>query len=105
MTNEVIITEYRTPNVVLNGQINDVLGPIITSQVITTGNKSEATNAKTTIVQIDVKSNAGAAVWVKVGDSSVSAAANTAGNIYIPKGGNIKLNITGGQYIDTATDT
>lgn len=104
MANEVIISEYGENKVITNGQISEALGPLLTSQVLTTSAKSEAFNAKTEVIKVTVKSDAAAAVWVKIGDTSVSAVANTAGNEYIAKGGSVLFKVKGGQFIDTAAD-
>jgi hypothetical protein len=101
MANEVVIGEFKRPEVLVQGGVLPVYGELVTSQVLDIAEKSSAVSAGVSMVRVASK---GTAFWFKVGDSDVSAAANTAGNIYVPADGHVDIQVRSGDYIDTAAD-
>lgn len=81
MANEVILEEYGGQLVTTGGQIAQIPGPLITSQVLDIAEKSAAFNAKTKFVCVSSK---GTGFWWLLADSNASAAANTDGNTWVP---------------------
>jgi hypothetical protein len=99
MADEVIIVEMRKPSS-KEGQMN-IFGDIITTQVLDIATLSAAMNTDTAMVQIISK---GTGFWYKVGGSSVSAAADTNGNVWLKADASHSISIEGDKYIDTAAD-
>lgn len=102
MANEVVIEEYATPALLKNGQIVPVYSKFITSQVLDTAELSAAFSSLTKMISVVNKSGAG--LWIKLGDSSVSAVADTAGNRFLKDGERYDTDTDGHTYIDTAAD-
>jgi len=106
MADEVIVEEYAEQKYNTDNNISGAAVPeLITTQVLDIAAKSAALDARTAYVI--VQSN-GASFWLKAGDSAVSAAANTDGNLFVPSGGSKELPVTNLDgddltYIDTAT--
>lgn len=94
MANEVIIEEYAT----YDNNIPIATVPV-TTQIKDIAVVSAALAATTKYVRIRSK---GTGFWYKFGDSTVSAAANTAGNSWLPADGVIEHQVGAGMYIDTA---
>lgn len=102
MADEVIISERAFNVKGPAGQISQVPGERITTQVLDITVKSAAFNDRTRMIRIS--NNAGAAIWYKIGDTNVSAAANTDGNEYLGSGQFVDEPVEAGQFIDTAAD-
>ena len=97
MANEVIIEEYKG---LPTGGLSISDTPT-TTQVLDIATKSAAFADTTKYVRIRSK---GTAFWYKFGDSSVSATANTDGNLYLPADQAVPHAVGKGSYIDTAAD-
>jgi hypothetical protein len=95
MADEITIHEHAEPN-----RVTLVKSPLITSQVLDLTVKSAAFNALTRVVRITAQ----AAAWVKIGDTNVSANANTDGNIYLHAADTIEIEVEPGQFLDSAAD-
>lgn len=104
MADEVVIEEYAQQVYKTNGEFaGAALGELITTQVVDVATLSSALNAKTKYVIVQDKGGAG--FWVKPGDSTVSAAADTNGNLWVPAGQSKEFPVTPGiTHIDTAAD-
>ena len=100
MANEVIIEEYGDLSVYSNGQMVQMPGKLLASQVLDVATKSAELNAKTKFVAI--KSNA-TAFWFKFGDTNVSATADTDDNRLITAN-EMRFFPRENDYIDTAAD-
>lgn len=99
MADEVIIIEMKKPR---EGEKSSVAGDIVTTQVLDIAAQSAQFNAATEVIVIQSK---GVGFWAKIGDSTVSAAADTDGNFWVPA--DTKSDpypITGLKYLDTAAD-
>ena len=83
MTNEVIIMEFREPGILVNGIPAQLVGKLITTQILNVGQRSAKFNELTKIIIIQAK---GTGFWVSHGDSSVVAQANVPGNFYVESG-------------------
>ena len=102
MADEVIIVESKRPNIVLQGSVAPVLGEITTTQVLDIATASAEVNADTQIVRVISK---GTGFWLLQGDTGLSAAADTDGNIWVGADTSIDLSITpGNRFFDTAAD-
>jgi hypothetical protein len=103
MANEVVISERALPSSVSKqGNPKSPYGERVTTQVIDAGSKSAALDNATEAVLITAN---GADIWYKIGGSSVSAAANTAGNEFLAADQSRLEIVTAGQYIDTAANS
>jgi hypothetical protein len=100
---EVIVSERGPQTYSTNGDVQPILGTRIATQSLTIGSTSSAFNGATSMIRIC--NNAGAPIWYKIGASNVSAAANTAGNEYLPEAACVDEPVNAGQYIDTAADS
>lgn len=104
MANEVVIEEYAGFFCKYeDGTYAPVVGEFITSQIVNVGSKSAQLNARTKLVSIIDAGGSG--FWYKVGDTNVDAAANTAGNRFLPPNTlwNFGIDVKNGQtHIDTA---
>lgn len=99
MADEVVIVEFTMPE---GGLSASIAGKVITSQVLDVGTLSAEMNANTKFVSITAN---GSPIWVKQGGSSVSAAANTDGNVLILSGQTFVLPIDSTtKYVDSAAD-
>lgn len=101
MANEVIIEEY-TGLLAKDSQnhfIDKVQGDFITSQILTIGTASAAFNASTQYIRIQSK---GTGFWYILGGASPDAAANTAGNRWLPADQSIIIPLEGNTKLDTA---
>ena len=99
MADEVIITEYKQP---ASGNNSSIGGDIITTQVLDIAVQSAQLDSATDYIIIQSK---GTGFWYKVGDTTVSAAADTDGNSWLPadqKSDPYPVNQS--TYIDTAAD-
>lgn len=94
MANEVIIEEYAT----YDNNIPIASVPT-TTQIKDIGTLSSALASTTKYVRIRSK---GTGFWYKFGDSTASAAADTAGNSWLPADGVIEHQVGAGLYVDTA---
>jgi len=102
MADEVIITEFKRPDVGQQGGVAPVYGEVVTSQVLDIGTLSAAVSADAVMVRLQSK---GTGFWYKQGDSDVSAAADTDGSSWLPADQSIDLSVRGAvRYIDTAAD-
>lgn len=101
MADEVIIVEMQKPTRRETGDSMNILGNIITTQVVDIGTLSAALNAKTELVLIISK---GTGFWYKLGGSDVSAAADTNGNVWLVADQQHGIEVTDWTYIDTAAD-
>lgn len=101
MADEVIISERALPVTGKNGTSLPILGERITTQVLDVATKSAAFNAATRMIRITAN---GSALWYKIGDTSVSATANTDGNEFLPADQSVDEIVEAGQFIDTAAD-
>lgn len=101
MANEVIIEEYdlatvKTPN----GQIAQIPGNLITTQVVTIGTLSAAISPTASFVRIQSK---GTGFWYIFGDAAADATADTANNRWLPADQFRDLPLSqAARYIDTA---
>lgn len=98
---EVVVSERGAQSYQTNGQIQPIHGQRITTQVIDVGVLSSAFSGATSMIQVCAN---GAAIWYKIGTSSVSAAANTNGNEFLPANQCRDEPVEAGEYIDTAAD-
>lgn len=96
MANEVIIEEYAAFDETMQCPTQP-----ITTQVLDIAEASAALNALTRYVVVSSK---GTGFWYKFGDSSVSAIANTDGNIWLQADGRRPHKVGAGTYIDSAAD-
>ena len=102
MADEVIISEYKRPNIVVQGGVAPVYGVLVTTQVVDIATRSAAMNASTALVRLQSKATG---FWYKRGDVTVSAAADTNGNSWLPADQAIDLQVDGtNTHIDTAVD-
>jgi len=108
MANECIFEEYGPQAYKSSGQLSGSAIPkLITTQTKDIGTLSNALNGATAYVVVQAK---GTAFWVKPGASDASAAANTAGNLYVPANGSKEIVIVdeyGNKlytHLDTAAD-
>lgn len=99
MADEVIIEEYQGFNAKMQAPVQP-----ITTQVLDIATASSQLNASTEYIRIQSKDTG---FWYKFGTSSVSAAADTNGNLWLPanqfRDHKIHPNSTN-RYIDTAAD-
>lgn len=100
MADEITIHEHAAPTMTNKGVLIPTLGPLVTSQVLDLAVKSAAFNASTRMIRITTT----AVTWLKIGDTDVSAAANANGNIYMHAGDSLDIQVTAGQFIDSAAD-
>lgn len=98
MADEVIIEEYSEFKTGTSTP-----GTPITTQVLDIATASAALNAATRYVRIQSK---GTAFWYKFGGSTVSAVADTNGNLWLPADQYREHYVfpRGDRYIDTAAD-
>lgn len=101
MADEVIIVEMQKPTRRETGDSLPLFGAVVTTQVLDIATKSAALNTKTDMVQVISK---GTGFWYKLGGSSVSAAADTDGNIWLGADASHSIEVTDWTYIDTAAD-
>lgn len=102
MANEVIISGYGLSKCLTNGTVMPVYGGAVSSEVLDIGVLSSVLASGVRIVRLQSK---GVGFWYKVGESDVSAAANTAGSHWLPADQHVDLEIDGvNRYIDTAAD-
>jgi len=102
MADEVIISERSSPSPLQSGQTTSAdYGQRVTTQVLDAGVKSAAFNAQTKAILITAN---GADLWYKIGDTNVSAVANTDGNEFLPADQSRLEVVKAGQFIDTAAD-
>lgn len=101
MADEVIISEHGAPEVKRNGQVPPILGRTVTTQVLDIATKSAAFNAATKMIRITSK---GTGFWWKIGDTTVSATADTDGNHWLAADQSVDITVDAGQFIDTAAD-
>jgi len=95
MANKVIIEEYAAFD-----PEKQIPTKWLTTQVLDVAEKSAKLDAQTTYIRIRVK---GVGVWYNMGDSTVSAVAETDDNSWIEPGDFVDHNVKG-LYIDTAAD-
>lgn len=81
MANEVIIEEYSGLARLPSGDFAPIPDTLITSQVLNIATASAALSSEAALVRIQSKDTG---FWYKVGGSGVAAAANTAGNRWLP---------------------
>ena len=98
MANEVVITTYKAATAA-DGFASGIYGGPVGGEVLNAGVVSAQLTGEVCRLQAN-----GAALWVKLGDSaSVSAVANTAGNLYLSDGGVFDFEVTAkSKFIDTA---
>lgn len=107
MANEVLIIEARRATGMTNGVATSILGEILTTQTEDIASSAVVLDTSTEVVRIISK---GTGFWFKTGDSTVSAVADTDGNIWLGADKEIDLEVkaTNGKkhftYIDTAAD-
>ena len=97
MANEVIIEQYGKQRHGIKGLTGNTLGNLITTEIVSIATASAAFNAKTTTIRIRSK---GTGFWYILG---ASAAANTAGNCWLPADQYVDIAINPG--VDTVIDT
>lgn len=100
MANEIVIEEYALPP---SGPQSSIGGRLVTSQYVDYGSLSAAMDDATDYVI--VRNNGASLAAIKFGNSAVSAALNTAGNISLRAGENSDpYPISSGvDYMDNAT--
>ena len=102
MANEVIISEYERPGIILQGWVAPVYGPPVTSQIIDIAVLSAAMNSDTRVIRLQAKD---LSFWFTQGNASASAAANTDGSHFLATGEHIDLQVDAtNTHIDTAVD-
>lgn len=101
MADEVIISERAAAQTFKNGQILNIAGDRITTQVLDTAVLSAPFSTQTTVIRITANA---VPIWYKIGNAAVSAAANTDGNEFLPANESIDEPVKAGQFIDTAAD-
>ena len=102
MADEVIISEYKRPDLTVQGGTSTVYGEAVTSQVLDIATLSAEMNDSTRMVRLQSK---GTGFWYIQGTASASATADTDGSHWLPADQSIDLTINPtNTYIDTAAD-